>query len=86
MVDVFLANGLDPNQKIAVVAAHYTGLVCGHDTIVEMLCPTVQMPKLKIVMEQLLSLARKEGHAKVLLQLSLRHLLKHWSRLQEATL
>ena len=43
------------------------------------------MPKLKIVMGQLpFQLARKEGHAKVLLQLSLRHLLKHWSRLQEA--
>mgnify|MGYP001384324795 CR=1 FL=1 len=85
MVDLLLANGLDPNQQDSNgrCPLHWA-CVCGHDTIVEMLLSNGANAQLEDNNNATsFQLARNEGHAKVLLTLSTRHLLKHWSRLQE---
>ena len=73
MVDVFLANGLDPNQKDSSgrCPLHWA-CVCGHDTIVEMLLSNGADAQVQDSNGATpFQLARTEGHAKVLLQLSL---------------
>ena len=85
MVDLLLANGLDANtQDSNGRGPLHWACVCGHDTIVEMLLSNGADAQLQDNNNATsFQLARNEGHSKVLLTLSTRHLLKHWSRLQE---
>ena len=85
MVDLLLVNGVSPNLADAQgrTALHWA-CVGGFDTIVEMLLSNGGDAMAKDNSgATVFQLARAEGHAKVLLVLSTRHLLNHWSRLQE---